>query len=364
MNRLVLWMVMVGFCGMAMWSAHSDEGPMSLPDYASMAHVKDELPPFRFWRGAAWKVIVGRLDIPEGVTVAARTVIYEDDSYAAGVYKDQPLIFFAHGYEPLVITQVMPLKECVFDAGVHSFVTPSVDDIRELRGTVVARGAGKEATEIRCALEIHNEEYIGTDHGYPCDANVYVTVSGQKAKADGGFEFHGLSRIPYWLRISSPGYIEQEIEIDREQNGVIDLGDVVLSWSPVYRIRYEARVRHKQGEWLYSPSGAEHSMECNGHNQFRFSDERDGLGNSLVLRMKPQDDGVKASFFFYQESFYDLGPLGSAAGLPAFDEVDVVGCPGRSHITLKDGHAYYFSAEDINETDIQLLFCVAEVVAE
>ena len=58
-----------------------------------------------------------------------------------------------------------------------------------------------------------------------------------------------------------------------------------------------------------------------------------------------------------RNSFYDLGRL-SDNTLPTWDAIDTSTLQGDSEALILDGHSYYFTVDDINGTDIQVLFQV------
>ncbi len=72
--------------------------------------------------------------------------------------------------------------------------------------------------------------------------------------------------------------------------------------------------------------------------------------------MGPGEKGVVVSFFYYQRnSFYELGQI-AASEIPAWDAINSSNLKGDSKVLLEDGHAYFFTIDDINGTGIQMVF--------
>ncbi|MCF6312626.1 MAG: hypothetical protein L3J39_09270 [Verrucomicrobiales bacterium] len=99
---------------------------------------------------------------------------------------------------------------------------------------------------------------------------------------------------------------------------------------------------------------------CDGNAQFRFSDQRDGLGNRLDLRLKPDGDRVHASFSYYKpNSFFQLG-ASNTKDMPDWEVVDTSKLKGDTEAVILGGQLYYFKIDEINGTDIELLFKTEE----
>ncbi len=327
-------------------------------NYESMRDVQDESQFVqRIWGGEGI-VIVGKLEIPTDARISTRTPIYKDGSYCTALYRGRKLVFLAHGYDLLEIADYSSIATNVYNAGLQRFVRASPEDTRTLRGVVATKGPSGKVARIDCTLQLRNHAYLWQDHGNRCGA--LITVSVGSAKVDSGmpFVFTNLSRLPYVLVLTAPGYIKKEVKVDQELNDVIDLGEITLAPALSYRIKYRARVRQDGGEWIGDTDPKNSVISCDGDSEFLFTRQRDGLGNSLKLRMRPDEEGVVASFFYHQRnSFYDIGPI-SASGLPSWDAVDIANLKGDSKVLLKDGHAYLFAIDEINGTGIQVVFHV------
>lgn len=280
-------------------------------NYESMRNVHDESQFVqRIWGGDGI-VLVGKLEIPTDARISTRIPIYKDGSYCTALYRGRKLVFFAHGYDPLEITHYSPIATNVYDAGLHRFVRASPEDTRTLRGTLATKSTNGQFARIDCTLQLRNHAYLWQDHGNRCGAPITINVGSTSVESGMPFIFNNLSRLPYVLVLTAPGYIKQEIEIDRELNDVIDLGEISLSPALSYRIKYRARVRQDGGEWIGDSALQTSAISCDGNSEFMFTNQRDGLGNSLKLRMRPNKEGVVASFFYRKRN----SPLRSWAGL-------------------------------------------------
>lgn len=326
------------------------------PNYLAMKQVDTELNAFikSFWRGQGM-VIVGRVAPPPDAKVTTRTQFFSDGSYCTALYPGRKLIFFAHGYDPLQITRAAEIATNVFDAGIVRFMAADPSNIRTLKAIVTANSTNRADLSITCVLRIRNNEYLLGDAGDRGGASLQVDVETRKILPSDTIQFSRLSRIPYILSITAPGYIRKDMEIDPKQNGEIDLGNIALEPASRFNISYRARVRQKGGVWIADAVTQTATVVCNGETQFMFSNERDGLGNSLALRLHPRAEGVEASFFYKKPaSFFQLesGSIDEFAG----KDIDVGGVKGMATAILQDGKLYFFRIADINGTDIELLF--------
>lgn len=313
----------------------------------------------RIWDGKGI-VLVGRLSVPDDLRVASRIPIRKDGSYCTALYPGRRLVFFAHGCNPLEISKYSEIAPNVYDGGSLAFSRATGNDVRELRGKVVAQKGDGKAIPVTCALQIRNEEYLWQDHGYQGGARVTVTVASHVVSQDQEIAFSGLSRIPYDLVARAPGFIGARLAIARDGDGVIDVGTITLVPAKTLQITYKARVRKSGGQWAGNDSIKTAVVSCDGASAFRFTDQRDGLGNTLEMRMTPTPQAVEASFFFYQpDSFYQLGRI-PPTEIPAWNDVDISALTGSPKVSIQDGSLYFFTAEDINSTDIQMLFHVAQ----
>ncbi len=326
----------------------------TLPAYESAEYIPEELESVNdYWDGRG-RVIVGKVNKPEGAITCSRAPIEDDGSFCTALYPGRTLIFYANGYAPLVVDKWTKIQPKVFDAGTVSFEKAAPEDLRSLQAKVSLETPTGD-TQISYRLRLHNDAYLFDDHGHAGSCTITVTVKTKKLAPGQTFSAEGLSRIPYYLELSAPGYIEQKIDIDPEQSGAIDLGDITLQRAPEFRITYKARTRQDGGPWAGGDDVKTTDLVCTGADEFLFTDTRDGLGNKLSLRMKPKGGDVEASFYYYTNAFYDLGKTSSDA-LPAWQDIDLGRRSGSPRMDMQSGHLYYFKVEDIHETAIQLLF--------
>jgi len=348
----------IGLSGALTLAAASAHAIDKMPDYQSVAKVEDELYMVNEVYNGRGKVMLGKLELPDDAQVASRTPIYQDNSFCTIVYPQRTLTYYAHGYEPLEIKRGKLVSSKVYDAGEHAFTKARSSDLRELEAKITAHSGDRPAPDITVALTIHNDAYLFADHGHAGSCTLTVVVDKKKIKAGDEITFEDLSRIPYVLELSAPGYVEQSIDIDPRANRDIDLGEITLEPGLEFRISYLARVRGKDGQWKANRSVQTDTILCNGSNELRFTDERDGLGNRLELRLKPKDDGAQASFFYYgKENFRDLGEF-NGEDFPDWDSGKLTRSRGQPYMMLEDQHLYFMDIKDINDTDIQLMFWV------
>ena len=360
MNRVLTQVaIIVAQCVIGWIGLAADLGSAK-PSYASMKNLDAEKRFVeRIWDGKGI-VIVGRLSVPNDLHIASRTPIQKDGSYCTALYPGRRLVFYAHGCNPLEITKYSEIAPNVYDAGPLTFCKATGKDVRELRGKVVAQNSAGKSVPVTCALQIRNEEYLWQDHGYQGGARLNVTVASQDVSQGQTLAFSGLSRIPYDLVVRASGFIGTRLPIARDGEGVIDVGTVTLAPAKTLRITYKVRVRKNGGEWTGDDSIKTAVISCDGASAFRFTNQRDGLGNTLELRMTPTPLSVAASFFFYKpDSFYQLGRV-PPTEIPKWNDVDISAHTGSPNVQIQDGNLYFFTVDDINSTDIQVLFHVAE----
>lgn len=335
-------------------------GNSTYPDYDSISAVKGEQSGVKNrWYGKG-KVIIGRLEMPEDARVVTRTHIYKDGSFCTALYSKRELIFYAHGYEPLLVSKYTRLSKNTYDAGTLSFTKSDPKSLRQLQGTVTLNQTANSDLTIECALIIRNKNYLLDDHGYSGGSSISVTVEKQELSNGQAFEFSPLSKIPYTLVLTAPGYIKEDLSIKPEQSGRIDLGKIVLNPAKKFQISYKSRVRQDGGKWIGDDAIKTITVICDGKSEFQFSDQRDGLGNKLELRMKPDGEIVEASFFYRKpNSFFRLRSSNSD-GMPDWAAVDTSTLKGDTKAVMQEGQLYYFTVDDINETEIQLLFQIGK----
>lgn len=289
------------------------------------------------------EVLVGKLIRPAGVSVASRTQISKDGSFATAVYPGRTLIFYAHGHDALVVgsgTEVLPL---VRDVGEQSFTLTPPERLRTVSGSVtLAAPAPAYPVQIKAALTLTNSAYLYSDHGHR-GGNITVTVRTLTLNPGDSLRLDGLSRIPYDLALSAPGYISRKETIDPEASGEIALGSLALETAPVLDFTYVAQLDLAAvAAWDVSAPLAQ-KITCDGDKRFRYTDVRDEFKNPFYLRLKPLDAGVEASFWASPCEFYDLGQgvlatfLDNREWVARLPELQSAG-----RAVLKPGHVYFF----------------------
>jgi|GEM_PF-3867484 hypothetical protein len=328
----------------------------SAPDYAALDQVAAEQDFIdRIWSGAG-QVVVGRLQLPPNAQVASRIPFRSDGSYCTALYPGRRLTFYAHGYDPLEIVAKNRLAPRLWDAGTQPLVPASAADRRRVQFSAAFPAARSDSPSILATLLLRNRDSLWHDDGNRCGAAISVVAETKTFAAGQTVEFDDLSRLPYVVVLTAPGHVKQERAIAPEQSGTIDLGAVALEPAPRFRLTYKVRIRHGGGPW--QEDGAVHSADviCNGDAEFRFTRERDGLGNRLELRLQPDGQAVVASFFYHKnDSFHDLGPAAPDA-LPGWDDMPPAPGTGAVRLPLRDGHLHSFAVDDVNGTDVRLLF--------
>ena len=348
-------------CVISLTSCSTLNPKKSEPAYLSKVNLSQNLMfKKRIWNGRGI-VIIGRIGLPPKSKIASRVRIYPDGSYSTALYPGRTLVFYAHTYTPLAVTKFHKNQTDIYDAGTVNFVKAAKTDLRKLKLRVDLDEPKTHKNAITCKLMIRNHKSLWADHGYNCGATVNVQVASKTVTLGEKISFSQLSRIPYSLVITSPGYIKQELKIPQMQSGVIDLGKVCLKKATKFKIFYQARVRQKDKNWIGDKKIRAAVISCNGNSEFLFSNQRDGLGNSLELRMTPVDNDVKASFFYYQnDSFYNLGKR-SIDSITNWKDIKKLLSNGAPEVLLKDSQLYFFRINDINGTEIELLFQVKRI---
>lgn len=321
----------------------------------------------RVWKGNGI-VVVGKIKNHQNYKTASRIPIQNDGSFCTAVYKSRELIFLCHGYEPLTAVNNQQIKAALqqkngdeiplIKLGEIEFTKSPEDSLRSLKGKIDLQDAPAGEQESTLTLFVQNDKYLWEDHGNEGGAVIRQTALITKVKPGQNFHFDKLSRLPYLLKIESPGYISQYTHFDEKFSGEVHFGNIVLFPAPFLEISYRARIRKNGGQWIEDKKDSKTKILCNGEASFLFSKLKDGLGNVLDLRIRPDDDGVKASFFYHrQNSFYKLGKM----DLKDLNwDVNLHGLKGDTKAYLNKGECYYFNIKDINGTEIQLIFKVEE----
>lgn len=327
-----------------------------LPDYTSEQKIDDELYMVdEIWNGRG-QVIVGKIDpLPPG-RIACRTPVYKDGSFTAAVLGGKELTFYLHGYDQLLVDNFSEIRNSVSDAGAVRFKRTPEGDLRQWQ---VAVEAPDFEGEITAVLNVMNKDYLFDDHGYSGGARPFATVASKKVKPGETVTFDGLSPIPYQVVFSGPGLVKQEFDIDPQAKGFIEADPVKLDKATVLEFTFRTRTRKRGEGWKEDAEPSHERVVCDGKAELRLTDARDGLGNSMELRLKPTDEGVSAGFFYYNdENFIELGE-GEVSGDLHWN--DVPRRDGVPYTLLKSGHRYLLQVKDYNDVDLESLFSVREV---
>lgn len=337
---------------------------MAAPEYDSMSDVTNAFEHIHLcgWGFFKGRVVVGKLEKPKDARIAARMPFHDDGSYCTALYSGRKIMFYAHGYDPIHVVSTNLVDPGVIDAGVSIFNKSKPENLRTLETRINVDKPEILSTPIKAALSINNYDYLWEDHGYRCGARRIVQVASKKAEPGEPIQFGGLSRIPYYLNLSAKGFISQKIKIDPAASGTIDLGTLKLLSATTLKITYRTRIRKNGKKWQTDETYKTGTIICNGQNEFKFTDLRDGLGNSLELRFEPKENGtVEASFFHWDENnFRTLGNI-KASDAPDFSDIDIETYEGRAYLPVAENELYLFRKHEVNDTDIEILFLAERI---
>ncbi len=305
-------------------------------DHLSAHRLESELGRVKRWGNG--EVLVGRVVAPTATRVASRTNIHPDGSFATALFPGRQLIFYAHGYEPLVVARRNEISPSIHDVGVHEFTKSEVSQTRTASGSVVT----SEPREIKVDLILPNNAYLGNDAGY-WGGPVSHSVERKRLQSGEHFRFEGLSKIPYTLVISAPDFVTRRFQIEPTADDRA-LGDIILEKARVIRFDYVSQID------LASLNGDgerfSQTVICNGTNRFTYAESQDAHRNALFLRLAPTPGGVEASYTWHPSDFFDLGP-GSLEDFMDDARLQLLLSklqPAR-RMVLQDGHVYFFRNE-------------------
>ena len=306
--------------------------------YQAESMIEREFGNLQRWGGGI--VVVGQVEIPDGTPVASRTTLLADGSFATALYPGRRVAFYAHGYDPLVIDTRNEVKPHVHDVGTHRFIRTESNETRTLSGTI----SGPVEGTVRLQLSLRNEAYLGRDHGH-WGGRPVVPVERKGAVSGETFAFEGLSAVPYLLKVSAPGFVSQDFEVDPVDRGRIDLGEIRMT--PARRVAFEYVSQFDVKNLTAQTDVYSAEVVADGENRFVYTGERDSLGNEFFLTLEPGDTGVAVRHRWHPYEPYDLGP---ASLEPLLDPVTLTRKlnslePSRA-LTLRDGHVYFFCNED------------------
>jgi hypothetical protein len=233
--------------------------------------------------------------------------------------------------------------------------TPDPKDLRSVRCSVSFSEPVDRDMAATIQLVVHNDSSIHRGSGYR--GGTIEVVADTRSASDGrSVHFDGLSRIPYTVVFTAPGYVKRVMAIDPDQDGEIDLGNITLLRAATYEITFRSRVRRNGGEWIADSHPRKATIACDGLSMLRFTDMRTGLGGRLHIHLLPRENEVAAWFPYSWATFHALD-AGSVHDLEDFDSIVVdESVEADNGITLENDGLYFFRAIDLNGTDVELLF--------
>jgi hypothetical protein len=159
---------------------------------------------------------------------------------------------------------------------------------------------------------------------------------------DEEFRFEKLSKFEYRLRISAPHCIVKEVPLLATRDKDFSVGNQTLVRSPLLVFNYVS-----QFTGMPPAETKQKAIECDDHNKFLFTTQRDELGNKLDLRLHPKDGKVVAAFWFFPSGFYDLGKTNLKDEIANFslERIKTLHTLDGEQL-LEYGHVYYFECPD------------------
>jgi len=322
------------------------------------------------WHGAG-QVVVGRLrrqDPADSTPIVARTKVRDDGWFAAALYPSRKLSFRAHGSEPVDLAPAGTQPIVRLPDAVLKRVPPA--ETAEIRGRIICPGQSPTAT---VKLVVAPAPLLWEDSGYESAARFTALVASQQVPAGREFAFSGMSPIEYELHISAPGCITLKRTVVPDRRAHLSLGDIELIPAPLLVFDYVAQF--KTLAQARSFPERHQAIECNGTNRFRFTNERDELGNALFLRLTPGTDPdaariaaaqppspahapatpvpapgqVRADFWFSPAPIYDLGKISLVEIIASANDALLRPAPhAPDHVILQPGHTYFFECTNKN----------------
>lgn len=303
--RLALAMAVTSLGAFAQTAEPVASDPLldSLGRYAAAETAVTEYRPVHRGEGA---VFVGRIAVPPNVVVATRTTIQRDGSFATAVYPGRTLVFYAHGHDPLVVSEGTEIFPKLRDAGELRFTPTPPELMRTAVGQARLADNSPSAPRIQTTLGITNLSYLWRDHGHR-GGNLTVDVRTVSLRSGDAFHFDGLSAIPYHIRFTAEGYITRQVELPPKATGKITLGPIILDRAPVLTFTYLPQIDLSAPDDWSTAAPQSQTITCDGDTRFLYTDARDRLRNKFYLRLKPGKRHVEASFWAIPSEFYDLG---------------------------------------------------------
>jgi hypothetical protein len=314
---------------------------------------------------AEHELVAGRLILPAGAKVASRASLEEDGSFATQVFLGRTLIFYAHGYDPLVVGQGVLVAPRLRDVGDLFFTQTPPEHLRSCIGAVDLEGPSPtEPVQIKALLRINNDAYLFNDHSHGGGkTSLSVTVETQSLNSSDVFSFKDLSPIPYEVVVEAPGYITRRITIQPNARGQITLAPITLAAAPVIDFTYAVDLDLKaEADWTLTKPQHQ-KVICNGVDEFCYRKRVEEV-HAIQLRLRPVNAGVQASFCVNPCEFYDLGPGVLSTFLDNREWVArLPGLTPANDLMLKPGHVYFFQNTYSNVWTTNCLFAVAPAAA-
>ena len=319
------------------------------------------------WHGAG-QIVVGRVhlqDRMDDTPIVTRTKLRDDGWFAAAVHPSRKLAFRAHGFEPLDLSpRDTPAMVHVPDLVLKRAPPAETADIR---GRISGPAHSPTAT---VKLIVAPAPPMWADSGFESEACVSALAASQQVPANGEFAFSGLAPIEYVIRISAPGCTTLKQTVVPDRRAHLSLGDIALVPAPKLVFDYVSQFKTVAQARGFPQQ--QQTIECNGDNRFRFTNERDEQGNVLYVNLTPgtergasRDDAestgscerapapgqVQAAFCSAPAAIYDLGEISLVEIIAsANDALLRPAANAPSVVILQPGHTYFLECPNKNAT--------------
>ena len=303
-------------------------------------------------------VVVGRVhlqDRMDATPIVARTQVRDDGWFAAALHPSRQLAFRAHGYEPLDI----PPPAAPGIVRIPDLVLKRVPaaETAEVRGRIIGPAHSPTAS---VKLVVAPAPPLWQDSGYESGANFSAVVDTRRVPSAGEFTFSGLAPIEYELHLSAPGCTSLKRTFVPDRRAHLSLGDIALSPAPKLVFEFVSQFKSLAEARGFPQQRV--TIECTGDTRFRFTNQRDSLGNALYLRLAPGTDPeavppapvpgqVKAGFWYSPAQIHDLGKISLVEIIASANDALLRPAPhAPEEVILQPGHTYFFECPDKNAT--------------
>jgi|GEM_PF-2037098 len=252
-------------------------------------------------------VLIGKVQSPDDAAVSALVTLEKDGSFASAVAPDRKLIFYAHGYHPIVVEPVNPVEGPLYDVGELVFQPLEADMQAQLTTIAVTRDT-KFGQAIEARLIIEHRDFLGLSGG-TWQARLRPTVATKTLQHGERVTFTGLGPNPYRLELWSQGYVVESLDVRPQVAEKLDLGALVVTPAKKFRFRYLGNFDVENADlW---PQLATSKIVANGENQFVYHRERHPKGymKSSKMRLLPTPTQVEIMYPVIPSEYYDLGEL-------------------------------------------------------